>query len=136
MEGGSPTGAEALGGGIMAGEKMFFVPRGGADLRRWLKDVEQRYSDAFAEVGPGALTDLKRLIDGVDAFLDLLADERVDFRVKLVDYVKVRDDVFEFCRFYARFLGASLAERLRAEIYQLMEEAISWWFQELEVEGW
>ncbi|MEM1737531.1 MAG: hypothetical protein QXN99_01965 [Nitrososphaerota archaeon] len=120
----------------MAGEKMFFVPRGGADLRRWLKDVEQRYSDAFAEVGPGALTDLKRLIDAVDAFLDLLADERVDFRVKLVDYVKVRDDVFEFCRFYARFLGASLAERLKAEIYQLMEEAISWWFQELEVEGW
>ncbi|MEM3793621.1 MAG: hypothetical protein QXS76_01795 [Candidatus Bathyarchaeia archaeon] len=120
----------------MAGEKMFFVPRGGADLRRWLKDVEQRYSDAFAEVGPGALMDLKRMIDAVDAFLDLLADERVDFRVKLVDYVKVRDDVFEFCRFYARFLGASLAERLRAEIYQLMEEAISWWFQELEVEGW
>ena len=117
----------------MAGEKVFFVPRGGADFRKWLKDVEQRYSDAFAEVGSGALADLKKLVDGVDAFLDLLADERVDFRVKLVDYAKLRDDVFEFCRFYARFLGASLAERLRAEIYQILEDTITWWFQQLEM---
>ncbi|MEM1977093.1 MAG: hypothetical protein QXX29_04265 [Nitrososphaerota archaeon] len=116
-------------------ERISFAPRGGADFRKWLKDIELRYSDAFAEVGSGALADLKKLVDGVDAFLDLLADERVDFRVKLVDYAKLRDDVFEFCRFYARFLGASLAERLKAEIYQLMEEAISWWFQELEVMG-
>jgi len=33
---------------------------------------------------------------------------RGDFRVKLDDYAKIRDDVFEFCRFYAKFLGNPL----------------------------
>jgi len=103
-----------------------------------LKDIEQRYSDAFAEVGPGVLTDLKKLVDGVDAFLDLLADERVDFRVKLVDYVKVRNDVFEFCRFYSKWLGSPLMERLKNEVHQLMEEVVSWWAQQdiMSAEGW
>ena len=54
--------------------------------------------------------------------------QKLRIRVKLLDYVKVRNDVFEFCRFYARFLGASLAEKLRTEIYQILEDAISWWF--------
>jgi len=53
--------------------------------------------------------------------------------VKLLDYVKVRNDVFEFCRFYSKWLGSPLAERLKAEVYELMEEAISWWSQHLEV---
>ena len=50
---------------------------------------------------------------------------RGDFRVKLDDYAKIRDDVFEFCRFYAKFLGNMLMERLRAEIYELLEQAIA-----------
>jgi len=49
------------------------------------------------------------------------------FRVKLIDYARIRDDVLEFCRFYAKFLGNPLMERLRAEIYELLEEAIAWW---------
>jgi len=58
-------------------------------LRRLLKDIEDRYSYAFEDLGPGALQDLKSLIDCVDGFLDLLADPRRDFRVKLADYAKV-----------------------------------------------
>jgi len=61
------------------------------------------------------------------AYLDLLADPRTDFRVKLADYARVKDDVFEFCRFYARWLGNPLMERLRAEIYELLDQAVSWW---------
>jgi len=61
------------------------------------------------------------MIDCVDAFLDLLADPRTDFRVKLIDYAKVRDDVFEFCRYYAKWLGNSLMERLKHEIYEVLE---------------
>ncbi|MEM1738001.1 MAG: hypothetical protein QXF72_07210 [Nitrososphaerota archaeon] len=48
--------------------------------------------------------------------------------------VKVRNYVFEFCRFYSKWLGSPLMERLKNEVHQLMEEAVSWWFQELEVE--
>ena len=92
-----------------------------------LRGIEQRYGGAFAELGPGALQDLKHLIDCVDGFLDLLADPRRDFRVKLANYAKIRSDVLEFCRFYAKFLGNMLMERLRAEIYELLEEAIAWW---------
>jgi len=100
---------------------------GASDLRRLLRDIEGRYGGAFEELGPGALQDFKHMIDCVDAFLDLLADPRTDFRVKLMDYAKVRMDVFEFCRFYASWLGNPLMERLRHEIYQLLEEAVSWW---------
>lgn len=92
-----------------------------------LKEIEERYRDAFAEHGPGALQHFKNLIDCVDGFLDLLADSKTDFRVKLMDYAKVRTDVFEFCRYYARWLGAPITERLKAEVYQLLEEAIGWW---------
>jgi len=99
---------------------------GGADFRRLLKDIEDRYGDAFAEAGPGALSDFKRLIDCVDAFLDLLNDSETDFRVKLMDYAKIRSDVFEFCRYYAKWLGNPLMERLKAEIYEVLEEAIDW----------
>jgi len=44
-----------------------------------------------------------------------------------MDYGKVRMDVFEFCRYYASWLGNPLMERLKAEIYELLEQAISWW---------
>jgi len=91
---------------------------------RLLRDIERRYSGAFDELGPGAARDFKHMIDCVDGFLDLFADPRTDFRVKLVDYARVRDDVFEFCRYYARWLGNPLMERLKAEIYELLEEAI------------
>ena len=74
---------------------------GGADFRKLLKDIEDRYSDAFAELGPGALQHLKNFIDCIDGFLDLLSDPKTDFRVKLADYSKIRGDIFEFCRYYA-----------------------------------
>ena len=111
----------------MAGKEFIPAVYGASDLRRLLRDIEDRYGGAFEELGPGALQDFKHLIDCVDAFLDLLADPRTDFRVKLMDYAKVRMDVFEFCRFYAEWLGSPLMERLRAEIYELLEEAVSWW---------
>ncbi len=100
---------------------------GGGDFRKLLKDIEDRYSDAFAELGPGGLSDLKHLIDCVDGFLDLLTDPKTDFRVKLMDYGKLKSEVFEFCRYYARWLGDPLAERLKHEINQVLEEAIDWW---------
>jgi len=100
---------------------------GASDLRRLLKDIEDRYGGAFEELGPGALQDFKHLIDCVDAFLDLLADPKTDFRVKLMDYAKVREDVFEFCRYYASWLGNPLMERLKYEIYELLEGAVGWW---------
>jgi len=111
----------------MAGKEFIPAVYGASDLRRLLRDIEDRYGGAFEELGPGALKDFKHLIDCVDAFLDLLADPRTDFRVKLMDYAKVREDVFEFCRFYASWLGSPLMERLRHEIYELLEEAVSWW---------
>jgi len=70
------------------------------------------------------------MIDGLEALLDLLADPRTGFRVKLMDYAKVREDVFEFCRFYARWLGNPLMERLTYEVYELLEEAVSRWGQQ------
>jgi len=109
------------------------------NIRALLMDIEQRYSGAFDELGPGAIQDFKHLIDCVDAFLDLLADPRTDFRVKLMCYGRLRMDVFEFCRFYAKWLGSPLMERLKAEIYELLEEAVSWWErQEVfdAIEGW
>ena len=108
-----------------------FIPAifygGGGGLRRLLRDVEGRYGDAFDDLGPGALQDLKHLIDCIDSFLDLLADPRTGFRVKLMDYGRIRNDVLEFCQFYAKLLGNPLMERLRHEIYELLEEAVSWW---------
>ena len=52
-------------------------------LREW-------YGEAFAEVGPGALSD------------------------------------FEFCRYYAKRLGNSLMERLKHEVYEVLEQAVNW----------
>jgi len=92
-----------------------------------LKDIEGRYYAAFADLGPGAANDFKHLIDCVEAFLDLLNDSETDFRVKLTDYGKVKSDVFEFCRYYAKWLGEPLMERLKSEIYEVLEEAIDWW---------
>ncbi len=48
-------------------------------------------------------------------------------RVKLMDYVKVKSDVFEFCRYYAKRLGNPLMKRLKHEIYEVLEEAVGWW---------
>ena len=106
-----------------------FVPAvyGGPDFRRLLKDIESRYANAFDELGLGALQDFKHLVNCVDAFLDLLADPKTNFGAKLMCYGKLREDVFEFCRFYAKWLGSPLMERLKAEIYELLEEAVSWW---------
>jgi len=64
---------------------------GGPDFRRLLRDVEDRYSGAFDELGPGALQDFEHLMDCVDAFLDLLADPKTDFRVKLTRYGKTME---------------------------------------------
>jgi len=97
------------------------------NIRALLRNIEDRYSGAFDELGPGVLQHFKHLIDCVDAFLDLLEGPRTDFRVKLMDYGKVGMDVFEFCRYYASWLGNPLMERLKHEVYELLEEAISWW---------
>ena len=100
---------------------------GASDLRRLLRDIEGRYGGAFEELGPGALQDFKHLIDRVDAFLDLLADPRTGSWTKLMCYGKLREDVLEFCRFYASWLGNPLMERLTYEVYELLEEAVCWW---------
>jgi len=119
-----------------------FVPAvywGGADFRRLLRDIEDLYGGAFDELGPGALQDFKHMIDCVDAFLDLLADSKTDFWAELMCYGRLRMDVLEFCQFYASWLGNPLMERLKAEIYELLEEAMGWWDrQEVynEMEGW
>jgi len=111
----------------MAGKEFIPAVYGASDLRRLLRDIEDRYGGAFEELGPGALQHFKHMIDCVDAFLDLLADPRTDFRVKLMDYAKVGMDVLELCRFYASWLGNPLMERLKHEICELLEQAISWW---------
>lgn len=80
----------------------------------------------FADLGPGALQHFKHLIDCINGFLDLLADPETDFRVKLMDYAKIKSDVFEFCRYYARWFGNPLMERLKAEVYEVLEQAVSW----------
>ena len=117
----SAAAAGAVGGVMwMAGKGFIPAVYGSSDLRRLLRDIEGRYSGAFEELGPGALQDFKHLIDCVNAFLDLLADLKTDFMVKLTSYDKLRMDVFKFCR-------SPLMERLKAEIYELLEEAISWW---------
>ena len=97
------------------------IPKMGKEIRRGL-----------------ALQDFECMIDNLEAFLDTLADPKTDFRVKLMDYAKIREDVSEFCRFYAKWLGSSLMERLRHEVYELLEEAVSWWggqvlYDEIEV---
>jgi len=96
-------------------------------IRALLMNIEDRYSGAFDELGPRPIQDFKHMIDCVNAFLDLLADSRTDFRVKLMDYGKLRMDVLELCRYYASWLGNPLMERLKHEIYELLEEAVSWW---------
>ena len=82
---------------------------------------------AFDELGPGAVQHFKHMIDCIDAFLDLLADSKTDFWAKLMCYGRLRVDVLEFCRFYAKWLGSPLMEGLKHEICELLEEAISWW---------
>jgi len=111
----------------MAGKEFTPAVCGASDFRRLLRDIEDRYSGAFDGLGPRALQDFKHMIDCVDEFLDLLADPRTDFRVKLMCYGELRMDVFEFRRYYARWLGSPLMERLKHEVYELLEEAVSWW---------
>lgn len=80
--------------GEKVGSPVFHL--GGEEVRRLLKKIEARYSDAFAEIGPGALQHFKHIIDNVDTFLDLLADPETSLLVKLMDYAKIRGDVSEF----------------------------------------
>jgi len=47
-----------------------------------------------------------------------------------MNYAKVRADVAEFCKYYANWLGAPLVERLKAEVYEILEQAITWWGQQ------
>jgi len=72
----------------------------------------------------------KHLIDGVEIFLDLLNDPETDFRVKLMDYAKTRADVAEFCRYYAKWLGEPIMERLKHEVNKVLEKAITCWDQQ------
>jgi len=64
------------------------------DLGRLLKDIEERYSGAFAELGPRALQHFKHLIDCVDAFWICWPIRGADFRVKLMDYAEGQERCF------------------------------------------
>jgi len=97
----------------------------GTDFRSLLKDVEERYSDAFAELWPGALIDLKMCVHSVEAFLGLLFDGETRLIVKMAAYSKAGGDVSKFCGYYARWLGRPLMERLKHEIYGVLEQAVS-----------
>ena len=103
---------------------------GRGSFREKLRSIEEWYGEAFAEIGPGAANDFKHLIDGVEAFLDLLNDPETDFRVKLMDYAKTRADVAEFCRYYAKWLGEPIMERLKHEVNKVLEKAITCWDQQ------
>ena len=109
----------------MFGESKPILYWGGTGFRSILKDVGESCSDAFAEFGPGALTGLKRHIDTVEAFP--LFDDEARPIIKMAAYAEIKDDVSEFCRFYARWLGNPLMERLKHDIYEILEEAINWW---------
>jgi len=86
---------------------------------------------------PGrALKHFKHLTDRVDGFLDLMADLGTNFKVKLRDYVKVRDDVFEFCQFYAKWLDNPLMKRLKADMYEVLEQAVSRWGDKRSMTKW
>jgi len=74
---------------------------------------------------PRAMCHFKNLIDNVEAFLDPLADPKANYLANLMDYAKTRDDAAEFCRFYVEWLRSPLAKRLKAGVYQLLEEAIT-----------
>ena len=88
-----------LEGWCRVSETIHLLYGGGSDPHRLLNDVKERYLDVFAELRPGVL----------------------------IDYAKVRMDIFKFCECYARWLGRPLMERLKAEIYGILEEAIDWW---------
>ena len=100
------------------------------DFHRLLDDAEERYSSMFQELGPDALGDLKRRILSLKIFISLLLDPEMDSSYKLKQYNKVKMGVFEFCGYYARWLGRPLMERLKSEIYEILEEAIDWWGQQ------
>ena len=92
-----------------------------------LKDIEERYYAAFTDLGPGDIQQFKNLIMGVEDFLDRSADPTIDFRIKLDDYTTTSAEVAEYCRFYGRWLGSPLMGKLRHEIYEILEQAITWW---------
>ena len=97
---------------------------GGSGFRSLLKGVGESCLDAFAELGPGALTGLKRCVDSVEAFLGLLFDGEARPIIKMDAYAKIRGDVSEFCGYYARRLGRPLMERLKHDIYEILEGAV------------
>jgi len=119
--------AEPLGGGIVFGESKPVFYGGGSNLHRLLKDIENRYSDAFAELGAGVLRGLKRCVDSIEAFLGLLFNGETRATVKMATYAKAKSDILSFCGYYARWLGLPLMELFKYEIYEIIEEAIHWW---------
>jgi len=98
-----------------------------SNFRQLLKDAEERYLGAFEDVGSGAVQDFKHLIGCIDGFFDVLIDSKIPPQVKLMDYAKVGADVAEFCRYYERWLGTPLTERLKHEINEILEQALDWW---------
>lgn len=100
---------------------------GESDLHRSLRDVEERYFSVFQEFGADAATDFKRYILSLKVFISLLYGNPVmDSNYKLKRYNKIKSDVSEFCGYYARWLGGPLMERLKAEICEILEEAVDW----------
>ncbi|RLE67671.1 MAG: hypothetical protein DRJ43_06995 [Thermoprotei archaeon] len=108
----------------MFGESKPILYWGGTGFRSLLKDVGESCSDAFAELGPGALTDLKRCIDSVGGFPLFDGEARP---IVMAAYSKAGDNVSEFCGYHTRWLGRPLMERLKVEMYRILEEAINWW---------
>ena len=117
--------AEPPRGGTVYGDSES-IPHGeGLDFRSLLKDVGESCSDAFAELGAGALTDLKGRVYSVEIFP--LFDGETGSIVKMAAYAKSMSNASEFCGYYARWLGKPLTERSKHEIYEILEEAIDLW---------
>jgi len=108
----------------MVGKSYISAILGGGGFAKLLRDIEQRCGDAFSELGPGCLADFWHMVDCIDAFLDLLDDPKTKLEVTYSFTLKTSSDVFEFCRYYAGWLGHPLAKRLEAEINELLEAAI------------
>ena len=94
------------------------------ELRREVRRVEEEFKDAFAELGPGAVVDLKRAVDCVLAFLELVDDPGVGYTVKLADAGKTVEDLDAFRRFYADKVGKP-AELVYRRLREIVDSALS-----------